>query len=279
MMVECPSCNQTVADNAIFCPKCGARLADAAHKQDLDAPEPASATGDSSPGGGAATNATPPAAHPASGRFAPPGRDADDEEQLLWEGGFSGRAMLGSWSIAFGITLVAIAVAVIAGFQYRYQIALVVILIAWLVPLARLAYRKAADVARRLDRALIIAADTVAECNGLILGKPTDRSHAAEMLRQLAGREHRVLTDLCVWRAPDGSNDVRVAVTRLTMEQLSAATLEEYLDSDAWQGKAGAFGYQDRLGWVHIIEGSESNVVGLPMELVPEMLAEAGYRV
>ena len=51
------------------------------------------------------------------------------------------------------------------------------------------------------------------------------------------------------------------------------AQLDEYLASSQWEGKAGAFGFQDRLGWVHIVEGSESNVVGLPMELVAEMLA------
>jgi septum formation protein len=56
------------------------------------------------------------------------------------------------------------------------------------------------------------------------------------------------------------------------MDHLSDVQIEEYLDSNEWQGKAGAFGYQDRLGWVHIVEGSESNVVGLPLELLAEML-------
>ena len=51
---------------------------------------------------------------------------------------------------------------------------------------------------------------------------------------------------------------------------------EAYLDTNKWEGKAGAFGLQDRLGWVRIVEGSESNVVGLPMELLAEMLAEIG---
>ena len=55
---------------------------------------------------------------------------------------------------------------------------------------------------------------------------------------------------------------------------LSDAELEEYLDSGAWEGKAGAFGYQDRHGWIHILSGSESNVVGLPLELLQSMLQE-----
>jgi septum formation protein len=63
-------------------------------------------------------------------------------------------------------------------------------------------------------------------------------------------------------------------MTRLRMDVLAPESLEEYLASGQWEGKAGAFGYQDRLDWVHVIEGSETNVVGLPMELLAEMLAE-----
>lgn len=58
------------------------------------------------------------------------------------------------------------------------------------------------------------------------------------------------------------------------MDNLTESELNDYLASGQWEGKAGAFGYQDRLGWVHIVEGSESNVVGLPMELLAEMLEE-----
>jgi septum formation protein len=121
---------------------------------------------------------------------------------------------------------------------------------------------------------IVIAADTVAECDGFILGKPHDEEDARAMLRQLSGREHRVLTGLCLWRLGDRQPLVRVAVTTLRMDPLSGAQLDEYLASGQWEGKAGAFGYQDRLGWVHIVEGSESNVVGLPMELLAEMLAQ-----
>lgn len=121
---------------------------------------------------------------------------------------------------------------------------------------------------------IVIAADTVAECDGFILGKPHDEEDARAMLRQLSGREHRVLTGLCLWRLGDRQPLVQVAVTTLKMDPLSEAQLDEYLASGQWEGKAGAFGYQDRLGWVHIVEGSESNVVGLPMELLAEMLAQ-----
>jgi septum formation protein len=141
---------------------------------------------------------------------------------------------------------------------------------------ARLAYQKAADVAAGCDAAVIVGCDTVVECQRKILGKPADQQHARSMLETLSGREHRVYSGLCVWRIPQGKPLVRVAVTRLRMDRLSTAQLDDYLASGQWQGKAGAFGYQDRLGWVHVIEGSESNVVGLPLELLAEMLAEIG---
>jgi septum formation protein len=83
-----------------------------------------------------------------------------------------------------------------------------------------------------------------------------------------------VLSGLCLWQRPGDTKQIRVAVTRLVMDNVSDAELEAYLATDAWEGKAGAFGYQDGLPWIHVLEGSESNVVGLPMELLSEMLAE-----
>lgn len=139
---------------------------------------------------------------------------------------------------------------------------------------ARLAIQKAKDVAQRIDEGIVLGCDTIAECHGQVLGKPTDRRHARQMLRLMRGRPHRVHSGVCLWRRPDDVAIVRVDRTRLCMDMISDEQLEEYLDSDQWQGKAGAFGYQDRLGWVHVVEGSESNVVGLPMELFAEMLAE-----
>ena len=139
---------------------------------------------------------------------------------------------------------------------------------------ARLAFQKAADVAQRTDHGLVIGCDTVAECMGKILGKPEDRKHAQEMLELLSGRSHSVYSGLCLWNRPDDRRLVRVAVSRLYMQPLSAAQIVEYLDSELWVGKAGAFGYQDNHPWLKLTEGSSSNVVGLPMELLAEMLQE-----
>ena len=142
---------------------------------------------------------------------------------------------------------------------------------------ARLALQKAADVAPRVTHGVIVACDTVVECDGQILGKPRDQSDARNMLQMLSGREHRVLSGLCLWPVGGAGPDVRVAVTRLRMDRLSREQIEEYVASGLWAGKAGAFGYQDRLGWIHVIDGSQSNVVGLPMELLAEMLARHGF--
>lgn len=163
---------------------------------------------------------------------------------------------------------------------------------------ARLAWQKAADVVMRREAAaepagrqhpplagaaasphppvssVIVSCDTVAECLGQILGKPSNREHARQMLRLLSGREHHVYSGLCLWPLPAGEPHVRVATTTLHMDLLTDEQIDEYLDSGLWEGKAGAFGYQDRGGWLHIVSGSESNVVGLPMELLAEMLAE-----
>jgi septum formation protein len=140
----------------------------------------------------------------------------------------------------------------------------------------RLALQKAKDVARQLVAAqrsgTIVACDTIAELDGQVLGKPENIDQARRMLTMLRGREHRVLSGLCVWSVPDGAPRTQLDVTRLVMDPISDAQLEEYLETFAWEGKSGAFGYQDGWDWLRIVAGSESNVVGLPMELLQRML-------
>ena len=138
---------------------------------------------------------------------------------------------------------------------------------------ARYAYRKAADVVSRFECGLILAADTVASCLGQILGKPRDVDHAESMLRMLSGRKHDVYTGVCLWSVQQNQCLVEVVRTELEMSPLSEEMLESYLDSMLWEGKAGAFGYQDGNDWLQVLgDGSESNVVGLPMERLAELL-------
>jgi len=138
----------------------------------------------------------------------------------------------------------------------------------------RLARQKAEDVVQRVDDGLVIGCDTLALCDGHLLGKPVDRDDARRMLRQLSGQLHSVLSGVCLIDVATGRMMTDVVETLLVMDTLEDALLESYLDSDGWCGKAGAFGYQDGLDWVRIEQGSESNVVGLPMERFAEMLRE-----
>jgi septum formation protein len=138
---------------------------------------------------------------------------------------------------------------------------------------ARYAFRKAADVASRRDSGLVLAADTVASCMGQILGKPRDQQHAEAILRTLSGRRHDVYTGVCLWSAKHRKCLVDVVRTELEMQALNESMLQQYLESMLWEGKAGAFGYQDGNDWLSVIgDGCESNVVGLPMERLAELL-------
>jgi septum formation protein len=136
----------------------------------------------------------------------------------------------------------------------------------------RLAWQKAADVAKSVPEGIVIAADTVAHCHGQILGKPKNRQHAAEMLQLMSGRVHQVYTGVVVWHRPSDVQLKDVVRSDLRMDKLDPAALEAYLDTDAWEGKAGAFGFQDGLDWVHLESGDATNVVGLPMPRLRELL-------
>lgn len=137
---------------------------------------------------------------------------------------------------------------------------------------ARYALQKAKDVAPKVNTGLILACDTVADCHGQILGKPTSPEHAAEMLRMMRGCEHRVLSGICLWHRPSNRALLEVESTTLKMDEIADAWIDDYVQTDQWVGKAGAFGYQDGLDWIHITSGSETNVVGLPMERLRSML-------
>lgn len=138
----------------------------------------------------------------------------------------------------------------------------------------RVARQKAADVAARTGQGLVLACDTAVACRGQLLGKPADAADARRILELLSGQQHAVYSGLCLRLNPQGRELTRVDKSVLRMQTLSPGQLDEYLASGQWQGKAGAFGYQDRLGWLHLESGSESNVVGLPLELFRAMLAE-----
>lgn len=133
-------------------------------------------------------------------------------------------------------------------------------------------WRKAEAVAATLNDGVVIAADTVAVCDGQRLGKPLDRDHARQMLVNLSGKRHFVWTGVTIWHRPSNQFRSRTASAELQMDRIEEGHLDVYLNSDGWVGKAGAFGYQDGLDWVRIVTGLESTVVGLPVEYVGDMI-------
>jgi len=137
---------------------------------------------------------------------------------------------------------------------------------------AGLAYRKAAEVAGRRRSGLILAADTICVVKGVILGKPSDRADAEQMIRLQEGRDTEVLTGVCLLRAERSGWVGAVEVSIVRFRPLEDHQRGAFLDSDRWQGKAGAYGVQDRDPWVEVVRGSHSNVVGLPMERLAALL-------
>ncbi len=139
---------------------------------------------------------------------------------------------------------------------------------------ADLAWRKAVSVARRRGSGLILAADTVGSVDGLILNKPVDRADAERMIRLQEGRESDVLTAVCLFRAERWEWVGAVETSVVKFRGLRDAEREAFLDSDHWQGKAGAYGLQDQDPFITIARGSYSNIVGLPLERMEALFRE-----
>ena len=135
----------------------------------------------------------------------------------------------------------------------------------------RLAREKADAGFAAHPTAVVLAADTIVLVNGEILGKPRDMRDAVRMLRLLSGREHEVLTGVAIV-APRGTA-VEVARTRVWVTPLSDAEIDEYVATGEPLDKAGGYAIQG-LGskFIDRIQGSYSNVVGLPVSLVYRLL-------
>ncbi len=137
---------------------------------------------------------------------------------------------------------------------------------------ALLAWHKASDVARRRGSGLILAADTVCAVGSQILTKPRDRADAERLIRLQEGHDTDVVTGLCLYRAGQHEWVGAIEVSVVRFRPLAERERDDYLDSGRWQGKSGAYGVQDRDPFVSVVHGSFSNVVGLPMERLAELL-------
>jgi len=137
----------------------------------------------------------------------------------------------------------------------------------------RLASAKSAAVhGRRAEAVVVLGADTAVVVDGLILGKPRDDGEAAAMLRRLGGRTHEVLTGVSLRNGRTELN--AVVITRVTFGALSDADIAAYVASGEGRDKAGAYAIQGLASrFVPSIEGSYSNVVGLPVATVAELVS------
>ena len=141
---------------------------------------------------------------------------------------------------------------------------------------ARLAREKARVVAEHYPNDIVLAADTVVACGRLLLDKPDSETVAEAHLRRLSGQSHRVYGAVSVVTA-DGRMLKRLVVTRVIFKRLHDREIATYLASGEWQGKAGAYAIQGLAdGFVKKINGSYSNVVGLPLYETLCLLNSAG---
>ena len=137
------------------------------------------------------------------------------------------------------------------------------------------AARKAESVAAQLGEGLVLGADTVVAAGEEIIGKPRDRAHAIEILERLTRGPHVVITAICLLDARTGRRRIASERTRVTMRPMTRAEIEAYVDSGEAMGKAGAYAIQETGDrFVERVEGSYSNVVGLPLELLARLLDE-----
>jgi septum formation protein len=142
----------------------------------------------------------------------------------------------------------------------------------------RLCRAKAAAVAGRHPGAIVLAADTMVALDGMLLGKPADEFEATAMLRRLRGRTHQVYTAVCV--AHGGSLASRLSISDVTMRPYSDEEIARYVATGDPLDKAGAYAIQHpAFAPVAAWEGCYAGIMGLPLRLAGEMLAEAGPKV
>jgi septum formation protein len=137
---------------------------------------------------------------------------------------------------------------------------------------AEIAWRKAAAVAPRVDRGIVIAADTVGWLDGQPVLKPADEADARRILLSLAGREHELWTGVVLWRRPDDLQLVWQELSRVAMKPFAPGGLDEYIANRQWEGCSGAYAIREDGDPLLSVAGSVTNVVGLPMESLAKRL-------
>ena len=136
----------------------------------------------------------------------------------------------------------------------------------------QLAFAKADDVARTNPDSIVVGADTVVDFEGQIIGKPRDAKHAEEITRMLFSRSHKVITGIALICKSRKLKIVEADTTVVYPRKLTDAQIAEHIRSGVWRDKAGAYSISDNDPFVDHIEGSMTNVMGMPMELLKRVL-------
>jgi septum formation protein len=124
----------------------------------------------------------------------------------------------------------------------------------------------------------ICGADTVIALDDKVFGKPATREEAATMLRKLSGKQHKVVTSIALYSGLSKKIDCNTASCSVTFAELTEEEIEWYLDTNEWQGVAGAYRIQELAScFITQIRGSPSTVAGLPLNLFYAMLRSNGY--
>jgi len=148
-----------------------------------------------------------------------------------------------------------------------------------------LAYFKAKAGAIRLEAdgkaGVVLGADTLIEHRGEIIGQPRNRSHAREILNRLENEVHHVITGVAIVDLETGRRSFLCDTARVDVGEFDDENINEYLDTDQWKGKAGAYNLDDRIdaGWPIQYEGDPGTIMGLPVKrLIPHLADRWGFR-
>jgi septum formation protein len=140
----------------------------------------------------------------------------------------------------------------------------------------QITWMKAAAVAGKVGEGVVLAADTVGWCDDRPVLKPYDAADARRILKLLGGRHHELWTGVCLWRKPDGLQLAWQEVSRVHMKAMTDVELDAYLQTRQWEGCSGAYAIQEQDDPLLTVEGSVSNVIGLPMGTTSIMLQAIG---
>jgi len=143
------------------------------------------------------------------------------------------------------------------------------------------ARKKAEELAKQLDSGIIIAADTVVVLQGnIVLGKPVDKPDAARMLGLLQGNTHTVITGLALIDKEKGISLNAYDSTEVTFYPMSDDEVDWYIETGEPMDKAGAYGLQEKgMLFVQKVEGSATNVIGLPVQLLYQLFKKASIDI